>query len=124
MNDNKKYLSLGNVINTIKRVSNNRNGMQLEIFCSIFDINNINTTTVNNYCIGIRAIGLEYKKYFSDKYESYKNNHDIFISTILSIISILDDKVYYYDSDSLDIINSNVKLKEVISELMNILLTI
>ena len=94
--------------------------MQLEIFCSIFDINNINTTTVNNYCIGIRAIGLEYKKYFSDKYESYKNNHDIFISTILSIISILDDKVYYYDSDSLDIINSNVKLKEVISELINI----
>ena len=120
MNDNKKYLSLGNVINTIKRVSNNRNGMQLEIFCSIFDVNNINTTTVNNYCIGIRAIGLEYKKHFSDKYELYKTNYNEFINIILSIISVLDDKVYFFDSDSLNVINSNEKLKIVISDLLNI----
>ena len=48
MNNNKNYLSLGNVISTIKSVSNNKNAMQIEIFCSIFDENNINVTTVNN----------------------------------------------------------------------------
>ena len=67
MNNNDKYLSFGNVVRVIKEVSNNKNAMQLEIFSSIFDINNVNITTINNYCIGIRAIGLEYKKIFQNK---------------------------------------------------------
>ena len=117
MNNNDNYLSLGNIIRVIKKVSNNRNGMQLEIFSSIFDINNINTTTVNNYCIGIRAIGLEYKKMFSDKYNEDKR---LFLTNVLSIISILDDRVYFVDDNSFNIINNHEKLKEVIDELMNI----
>ena len=64
MNNNDKYLSFGNIVRIIKKVSNNKNAMQFEIFASIFDINNVNNTTINNYCIGIRAIGLEYKKMF------------------------------------------------------------
>ena len=68
MNDG-NYLSLGNVINVIKKVSNNKNAMQTEIFCSIFGVNNVGTTTINNYCIGIRAIGLEYRELFKKKYE-------------------------------------------------------
>ena len=120
MNDNKKYLSLGNIISCIKRVSNNKSGMQLEIFSSIFDVNNINTTTVNNYCIGIRAIGLEYRKSFSDKYLLYKENNNAFINVVLSIISILDDRVYLLNENSLDEINNNTKLKEVINELLTI----
>ena len=55
--NNGNILSLGNIINSIKKISNNNNAMQTEIFCSIFGVNEINTTTVNNYCIGIRAIG-------------------------------------------------------------------
>lgn len=61
--NNLKILSLGNVIKVIKESSYNQNVSQTEIFCAIFGINDINSTTVNNYCIGIRAIGLEYKKY-------------------------------------------------------------
>ena len=66
--NNGNILSLGNIINSIKKISNNNNAMQTEIFCSIFGVNEINTTTVNNYCIGIRAIGIEYKKIFEEKY--------------------------------------------------------
>ena len=64
MNGNGNYLSLGNVIDLIKRVSNNTSASQTEIFCTIFNINDVNATTISNYCIGIRAIGLEYKDYF------------------------------------------------------------
>ena len=117
MNNNKDYLSLGNIISTIKDISNNKNAMQIEIFCSIFDENNINTTTVNNYCIGIRAIGLEYKKLFLDKYNSDKS---LFIGNILSLVSILDDRVYSIGEDSLEVINSSEKLKRVIKELLTI----
>ena len=64
MNDNTKYLSLCNLFNIIKEYANNKMfAMQSEIFCSLVNIKNINNTTVNNYCIGYRTIGLEYKKY-------------------------------------------------------------
>lgn len=105
-------LSLGNIIKTITKVANNKNATQNEIFCTLFDVNDINTTTINNYCIGIRAIGIEYKKIFEDKY-----NKKELLKTILSIISILDDKIYIQDKNSLELINKNLKLEEVIKEL-------
>lgn len=112
--NNYKHLSLGNIINVIKKVSNNNNAMQTEIFCSIIGINDINTTTVNNYCIGIRAIGVEYKKLFEDNY--YNNN---LTKNILSIVSILDDKIYS-NVNELEIINNSKKLTQVINELLEI----
>ncbi len=115
MNNNDKYLSFGNIVRIIKKVSNNKNAMQFEIFASIFDVNNINNTTINNYCIGIRAIGLVYKKMFLDK---YKEDKRLFLTNVLSIISILDDKIYFIDNNSYNEINSNQKLREVINELI------
>ena len=55
MNGNSNYLSLGNVIDLIKRVSNNTSASQTEIFCTIFNINDVNATTISNYCIGINS---------------------------------------------------------------------
>ena len=115
MNNNDKYLSFGNIVRIIKKVSNNKNAMQFEIFASIFDVNNVNNTTINNYCIGIRAIGLEYKKIFLDKYRDDKR---LFLTNVLSIISILDDKIYFIDDNSYNEINHNQKLSEVIKELL------
>ena len=117
MNNNDKYLSFGNVVRIIKEVSNNKNAMQLEIFSSIFDVNNVNTTTINNYCIGIRAIGIEYKKMFSDK---YNNDKRLFLTNILALISILDDKIYFINDNSYSEINYNNKLKIVINKLVEI----
>ena len=39
MNDNDNYLSFGNLINIIKKVSNNKNAMQTELFSTIFNVN-------------------------------------------------------------------------------------
>ena len=117
MNNNDKYLSFGNVVRIIKEVSNNKNAMQLEIFSSIFDINNVNITTINNYCIGIRAIGIEYKKMFSDK---YNNDKRMFLTNVLSLMSILDDKIYFVNDNSFNDINNNTKLSLVINKLLEI----
>ena len=61
-------LSLGNLINAIKKVANNNNASQSEIFSCIFSVNNINNTTINNYCIGYRSIPIEYKDMYINIY--------------------------------------------------------
>lgn len=118
MNDNDNYLSLGNVINTIKKVSNNKNAMQTELFCTIFNVNNVNATTINNYCIGYRAIGLEYKRIFIDLKRKFEQDKEIYINIILGILSIMDDVIHVKDGSSLELINTNKKLNEVIKELL------
>lgn len=121
MNDNSKYLSLGNLFNIIKKYSNNKmTAMQSEIFCSLFNVNNINNTTVNNYCIGYRAIGIEYKKIYIDLKNKFKDDYNIFISIVLSIISILDEHIYIIDKQSLDVINSNNNLRKVCNNLIEL----
>ena len=75
MNDGKNYLSLGNIINIIKKHSKvEASGIQKEVFCGGFNINDIKTTTVNNYLIGYRPIGIEYKKIYLDLKENYSDN--------------------------------------------------
>ncbi len=113
MNNGKK-LSLGNIINTIKEISNNDNANQTEIFCSIFGINNVNSTTVNNYCIGIRAIPIEYKKIFEDNYQNDKLAYNI-----VSILNVIDNKIYV-DDNPINLINSSKKIQEVINKLLEI----
>ena len=120
MNDNDNYLSFGNLINIIKKVSNNKNAMQTELFCTIFNVNNVNATTINNYCIGYRAIGLEYKKTYVDLKRKYETDKSVYLDIVLGILSIMDDIIYIKDDKSLDLINTNKKLKEVIIELLKI----
>ena len=115
MNDNNNYLSLGNVVNTIKKVSSNKIAMQVEVFSALFGVNSVTVTTVNNYCIGYRPIGIEYKKIYKDLKEG---NKELYLPIILQLISILDDKVYVLTDESINIINNNRKLKEVINELL------
>lgn len=120
MNDNDNYLSLGNLINVIKKISNNKNAMQTELFCTLFNVNNVNATTINNYCIGYRAIGIEYKKIYVDLKRKYETDKSVYIDIILGILSIMDDVIYIKDDNVLDLINSNKKLKETINELLKI----
>ncbi len=120
MNDNDNYLSLGNLINVIKKVSNNKNAMQTELFCTLFNVNNVNATTINNYCIGYRAIGIEYKKIYVDLKRKYESDKLVYMDIILGILSIMDDVIYIKDENSLDLINSNKKLIETINELLKI----
>ncbi len=121
MNDG-KILSLGNIFNSIKELSSGDSALQSEMFCSLFNVKNINNTTVNNYCIGIRAIGVLYKKYYIDLQEEYKNNHDAYVDIVLSLISILDEHIYIRSDKSLKIINSNHKLNKLCVKLKDICL--
>ena len=70
LNIDDNHLSWGNFTRIIKEHTINKtSALQVEIFCTIFDIPYIGDTTVNNYCTGIRGINDEYKqKYGSDAY--------------------------------------------------------
>ena len=121
MNGNKNYLSLGNVFDTIKSVSSNKSSaMQTELFCTLFGVNEINNTTVNNYCIGYRPIGVEYKRIFVDLKQKYIEDKDIFIPIIIDLISILDEHVYKAEEDNLKFINGSKSLKRVCEDLIRI----
>ena len=117
MNGNDNCLSLGNIIDLIKKVSNNSSASQTEIFCTLFNINDVNATTISNYCIGIRAIGLEYRDYIEKLYIKYSNDNSVFMNTISSILNILNNNVSRYDFDD---INSDNKLNILIEELFKI----
>ena len=124
MNNNKDYLSLGNLVNIIKNNSKvKESSIQTQVFCSIFNINNINNTTVNNYLIGYRAIGLEYKKIYLELKEEYKKNKLVFLDIFSNIMTILDEKIYKKEEIDLDIINSSKRLNDVCNDLIKLSLT-
>ena len=121
MNEGKDYLSLGNLFNSIKKNSTNKlTSIQTEIFCSLFNINDISSKTVNNYCIGYRAISMDYKKIYYDYQKLYEEDENSLTKIVLSIVSILDEIIYTEEDDALKIINTNKRLCKVIDNLISI----
>ena len=121
MNDNKNYLSLGNVFRLVKDISRNKNnGVQKEIFCALFNVDDIGVTTVNNFETGYRPIGVLYKKIYVDLKEKYIEDKEVFIDIILALIGMLDNHVYVRDDNSLELINKNNNLKKLCNELLKI----
>ena len=119
MND-KNYLSIGNVIEIIKEIASNKSATQSEIFLCIFNVNNINNTAINNYCIGYRPIPIELKKKYHDLKEEHFKDKYVYTDIIISIISILDNKIYSNIENKIEFINNSVKLKNVITNLLKI----
>lgn len=121
MNDNKNNLSLGNLVNIIKKYSTTlESSIQHEVFCSIFNISDINNTTVNNYLIGYRAIGLDYKKIYIDLKYKYETNKYVFLEIFCNILTILDEKIYNINNINIEIINNNIKLNNVCKDLITL----
>lgn len=119
MNNNKNYLSLGNIFDTIKSFSHNKeNAMQSELFCTLFGIESINNTTVNNYCVGSRAISVEYKKIIIELKNNLSTNQLVYLKPMLNLISILDD--YIYKDEDIKLINNNEKLKKICESMLNL----
>ena len=119
LNNNDNNLSLGNIIRYIKLEADNKVlATQTEIFCAIFDIEDANDSTVNNYCIGYRSIGNEYK----DIYINYKKNSNQYIlfNTIINIISIMEGKINIDIENELDFINNNKHLSNLLFNLYNL----
>ena len=95
MNKNQNQLSLGNFCRCTKELAQNKAfANQTEIFYTLFDVTDVSDSTVNNYCIGYRTIGSEFRQ----KYIAYKNHYEkspeIFDNVILGLLSILDGEVY------------------------------
>ncbi len=123
LNANDKHLSWGNFTRTIKEFAVNKtSALQIEIFCTIFNIDNIGETTVNNYCVGIRSINNEYKQIFINYQKKYKQNKNNLLNIIINLLSIIDGHLYAFsnDKDRLKAINQNKRLKDIITKLYNI----
>ena len=91
LNNNNEHLSLGNLFNIIKKLSINKsNTTQTEIFCILFNIDNISDTTVGNYCTGYRAIGNDYKQIYINYKKHYEKDKKTLINTINNLIIIME----------------------------------
>ena len=108
LNDNDENLSLGNLFRLIKEMAKNRvSALQSELFCILFSVESVNDTTVNNYCVGCRSIGSDYKQIYINREKRYKKNHGEFANTILDILNILDGVIHNVSVDIIDFINNN-----------------
>jgi len=119
MNESNDYLSFGNLCRVIKEISLNKMfSSQSEIFSIIFDEDCLSDSTINNYCIGYRNIGNNYKqKYYKYKKE-YTSNKLVLVETISNLISILEgniNELIEYKN-----INANKLLKKLCNKLYNI----
>ena len=119
LNDNYSHLSLGNIISIIKDESKNKtSAIQSEVFCALFNLDYMNESTVNNYCIGSRSIGNDYKQIYINLKRKYEQDHTIFTNIICNILSIINGSIY--DIKNIQTINTNHSLKNISIKLYNI----
>lgn len=121
LNNNNNHLSLGNFCRIIKLNSQNKTyANQTNIFSTIINIDSINESTTNNYCIGCRNIGNEYKEIYFNYKHKYQKDKNFMLDIILNLISILDGYVYTDEYKKLSFINKNNNLINCINHLYNI----
>lgn len=121
MNNNDEHLSLGNLFRIIKDSSKNKlSALQSELFCILFDLEGINDTTVNNYCVGCRSIGGEYKQIYLNKEKRYHKEKDEFTDNIIGILSIIDGVVYNGYTNAIDFINESDTALNLAKKLYNL----
>ena len=120
LNIDDNHLSWGNFTRITKEYTTNKtSALQVEIFCTIFDIPYIGDTTVNNYCTGIRGINDEYKQKYLIYKKKYNNNKNILLDTIINLLTIIEGNIIT-TNDKLTYINNNLILKNICQKLYNI----
>lgn len=121
MNNTDDQLSLGNLFRVIKDLAKNKSSaLQSEIFCILFDLESINDTTVNNYCVGCRSIGSQYKQQFINKQNRYYKDKNEFLDNIVGVLSIIDGSVYTNVKDKYSFINESESALELCKKMYNI----
>ena len=121
MNNNDEHLSLGNLFRIIKDSSRSKvSALQSELFCTLFELESINDTTVNNYCVGCRSIGSAYKQIYLNKEKRYKINKDEFTDNIIGLLSIIDGLVYNNISNKVNFINESESANLLARKLYNL----
>ncbi len=121
LNDNEENLSLGNLFRYIKEMAKNRvSALQSELFCIIFSVDSINDTTVNNYCVGCRSIGADYKQIFINKEKRYRKDEEEFVDIVMSILNILDGVVHKVETNKIGFINDSDSAGLLVRKLYNL----
>ena len=121
LNNNDENLSLGNLFRIIKELAKNRvSALQSELFCILFSVDSVNDTTVNNYCVGCRSIGADYKQIFINKEKRYRKNEEEFTDIILNILNILDGVIHNLNSNKIEFINNSDSGFELAKKLYNL----
>ena len=120
LNIDDNHLSWGNVTRIIKEHTINKtSALQVEIFCTIFDIPYIGDTTVNNYCTGIRGINDEYKQKYLIYKKKYNKDKSILLDIVTNLLTIIEGNVIS-DNNKLSYINNSFILKNICQKLYNI----
>lgn len=121
MNNNDEHLSIGNLFRIIKDSSKNKmSALQSEMFCILFDLEYINDTTVNNYCVGCRSIGAEYKQIFLSKERKYEKDIQEFASNIIGLINVMDGVVHTDIKNKVLFINESESARGLAKKLYNL----
>ena len=121
LNDNDENLSLGNLFRLIKEMAKNRvSALQSELFCILFSVDSINDTTVNNYCVGCRSIGADYKQIYLTKEKRYRKSEEEFVDIILDLLNILDGVVHNVTTDQIGFINNSESAQLLAKKLYNL----
>lgn len=121
MNDNNNHLSLGNFCRIIKEQSLDKTyASQTNIFSTIFNLDSVNESTVNNYCLGARSISNTYKEQYQNYKEKYNKDNTFMLPIILNLISILDGYIYIDTYQNLSFINNHENLKKLCNLLYNL----
>ncbi len=119
LNDNYSHLAIGNIINVIKEESKNKSSaIQEEVFCALFNITYANESTVNNYCIGSRSLGNDYKQIYISLKKKYATDPSVFVEIIDNILTIVEGSIY--DIKNIKSLNGNKSLKNICQKLYNI----
>ena len=117
MNIDDNHLSFGNLCRLIKTEAKNKSSaLQSEIFCTLFSVDSINDTTINNYCVGVRGINDIYKQTYIIYQKKYNNDKNILKDVIIDLLSIIDGRIYDKNYD----INKSDSLKHLCNKLYNI----
>ena len=118
--NNNNHLSLGNFCRIIKELSPNKTlANQSNIFCTLLEEDDINDSTINNYCIGYRSIGNKYKQKMINLKEKYLNNNKVLLPIISNLYQIINGK-YLQDEITIESINNDNNLLLLCTSLYNI----
>lgn len=123
MNNNQKELSLGNFCRIVKELSKNKGfANQTEIFYVLFDTSDVSDSTINNYCIGYRSIGVNFREKYVAYKKNYEKNPEVFSNIIMGLMSILDGEIYnnLSFSDLYLKVNKHVLFNKLVLELYNL----
>lgn len=123
MNNNQNELSLGNFCRIVKELAQNKGfANQTEVFYTLFDVDDVSDSTINNYCIGYRAIGINFRQKYITYKKQFLNGENVFDDVILGLISILDGMVYskMNHDELLSKINNHLTFKKLVLELYNL----